>query len=71
MVLLNVTNDTKFVKVATAALCTKRLLEGELDVIDHRVVEHMLNEAIAEAEGQNVFDHFLAEVVVNPESFIL
>lgn len=66
-VLHDITDDAKFVKVATAALCAERFLESDLDVGDRVLVEGRVNKMVAEAEHEDVLDHLLAEVVVNTE----
>jgi hypothetical protein len=54
-------------KVAAAALSADSLLEGDLDVRDVVLVEGALEERVAKAEDEQVLDHLLAKVVVNPE----
>ena len=71
VVLLNITDNAEFVKVAASALSTERLLEGDLNVVDELVVEASIDQGVAETHDEQVFDHFFSEVVVDTESLLL
>ena len=51
--------------VAGAALDADRLGDGDLDVVDVVAVPDRLEQDVGEAEGEDVLDRFLAEVVVD------
>ena len=51
---------------AAAALHADGLGGGDLDVIDILPIEERLEDGVAEAEGEQVLDGFLAQVVVDP-----
>ena len=54
-----------------AALDPDRLGDGDLDVIDELAVPDRLEDAVREAQGEEVLDRLLAEVVVDPEDLAL
>jgi hypothetical protein len=64
-VLHNVTDNSEFIKVSTPAFCSERLLERYLDIINVTTVPDLAKQDVGEAECHQIFDHFLAEVVVN------
>jgi hypothetical protein len=70
-VLANVTNDTKLVKVTSSALGPERLLERDLHVADKVLVETALQPDVSEPQQQDVLDHLLSEVMVDPVSLVL
>lgn len=65
VVLDHVAESAGFLVVAAAAFDADRLGGGDLDVVDVLAVPERLEERIAEAEGENVLDGFLAEVVID------
>ena len=54
-----------------AALDADALSRGDLDVIDVVAVPDILEDAIGEAEDEDVLDGLLAEIVVDAEDLIL
>ena len=70
MVLHDVSNDAKFVEVAASAFGSERLLEGYLHVVNVVTIPSRVQELIAESEDENVFDHFLAKVVINAKDLV-
>jgi hypothetical protein len=71
MVLHHISNDTKLVKVPTTSLGSKRLLEGDLDIVDVISVPGCPKELVAKPQNQNVLDHFLSKVMINTENLLL
>lgn len=59
-VLHDVSDDSKLVKVSTSSFCSKRLLEGDLDVSDLMFVERLIDEEVAEAKDKDVLNHLFA-----------
>ena len=70
-VLANVTNDTKLVKVTSSSLGPERLLERDLHVADKVLVETALQPDVSEPQQQDVLDHLLSEVMVDPVRLVL
>ena len=66
MIRHHVSQRTRTVVVAPAAFHADRLGGGNLHVIDVAAVPDRLEDAVAEAERQDVLNGFLAEVVVDP-----
>jgi len=69
-VLHNITDDTELVKVATSALGTEWLLEGDLDVVNVVAVPGGAEELVTEAKNEDVLDHLLTQVVVDTEDLL-
>ena len=51
---------------AASLLDAERLGHGDLDVVDVAAVPERLEDGVGEAQGQDVLDRLLAEVVVDP-----
>ena len=66
MVLHDVSDDAKLIKVPATALRAERLLEDNLHVCNVLVVPAGGDEAICEAHDQHVLHQLLAQVVVYP-----
>ena len=71
MVLHHVADDAEFVEVASSTFGAERLLEGYLDVVDVVAVPSGAQKGVSKSQNQDVLDHFLAQVVVNPEDLVL
>jgi hypothetical protein len=71
MVLHDISNDAKLVKVPTTSLGSKRFLEGDLDVVDVISVPGGPKELITKPQNQNVLDHLLSKVMINTENLLL
>jgi hypothetical protein len=71
MVLHDVADDAKLVKVAAPTLGTKWLLECDLHIIDVMAVPGGAKEGVSKTKNENVLDHFLAKVVIDAEELIL
>ncbi|KAI6760174.1 hypothetical protein HG531_013375 [Fusarium graminearum] len=71
MVLHNITNDTKLVKVTSTSLGTKWLLECDLNVVDVVSVPRSAEERVTKSKDQDVLDHLLTKVMVNSEQLLL
>jgi hypothetical protein len=71
MILHDIANDAKFVKVAPTAFRAEGLFEGNLYAVDVVAVPCGTKEFVAESENQQVFDHLLAKVVVDTEDLLL
>lgn len=69
MVLHNVADDAKFVKVTTTSFGAEGFFEGDLDIVDMLAVPGRAKELVAEAEDEEVLDHFFTKVVVDAEDF--
>ena len=65
MVLHDISNDAELVEIAAAALGTERLFERDLDRGDVLPVPSGAENPVAEAQGHQVLDHLLAQVVVD------
>lgn len=70
VVLHDITNDAKLVEISAAALGAKRLLEGDLNIVDVVTVPGSAEERVTKTQNQNVLHHLLAEVVVNAEELV-
>ena len=71
VVLHHVADDPELVEVSAAALRPERLLEGDGDAGDVVAVPGGAEDHIAEAETDQVLDHLLAQVVVDPVQLVL
>lgn len=71
MVLHNITDDTELVKVPPTALSAKRLLEGDLHVVDVIPVPGRAEELVTKSQDQDILHHLLAQVMVNAEDLLL
>lgn len=71
MVLHDIADDAKLVKVPAAALGAEGLLERNLHVVDVMPVPRSPEERVAKSKDEDILDHFLAEVVVNAEQLLL
>jgi hypothetical protein len=71
MVLHNVTDDAKLIKVPSSSLGTEGLLECDLNIVDVVSVPGGAQERVTETQDQNVLYHLLAEVVVDTEQLVL
>lgn len=71
MVLHDISDDTELIKVASTTLGTKRLLEGDLNVVDVVTIPGGSQERVTKSENQDVLDHLLAKVVIDSEKFLL
>ncbi len=71
MVLDHVPDHARLFVVAAAPLDADRLGVGDLDVVDVLAVPHRLEDAVGEAEDEEVLDGLLAEVVVDAEDLRL
>jgi hypothetical protein len=71
MVLHNVTDDAKLIKVPSSTLGTEGLLECDLNIVDVVSVPGGAQERVTETQDQNVLHHLLAEVVVDTEQLVL
>ena len=71
VVLHHVADDPELVEVSAAALRPERLLEGDGDAGDVVAVPGGAEDHVAEAETDQVLDHLLAQVVVDPVELVL
>ena len=71
VVLHDVADNAELIEVSTTALCSERLLEGDLDVVDVMPVPGGAEEGIAKSENKDVLHHLLAQVVVDAVELIL
>jgi hypothetical protein len=71
MVLHDISNNTKLVKIPTTPLGPEWLFERDLDVVDMVTVPGSTKEFVTKPQNQNVFDHLLSKVMVNTENFLL
>ena len=65
MILHNVSNDTEFVKVASATLSSERFLEGDNDGGNVVAVPGGPEEPVPEPDGHQILNHFLAQIVID------
>ena len=65
MILDHVPQRSRFLVVAAAAFDANRLRGRNLNVIDITAVPQGLENSIAEPEGKDVLNRFLAEVVID------
>ena len=70
-VLKDVTDDAELVKVTAASLSTERLFEGDLDVADGVLVPESVGSDVSKPEDEQVLDHLLPEIVIDPVGLIL
>lgn len=71
MVLHDIADDAKLVKVATTTLGAEWFLECDLNVVDVVSVPGGAEERIAEAQDKNVLHHLLAQIVIDAEDLLL
>jgi hypothetical protein len=71
MVLHDISNNAKLIKVASTALSAEGLLEGNLNVVNVMSVPGGTEEGVAEAHDKNVLDHLLSKVVINTVELFL
>jgi hypothetical protein len=71
MVLHDISNDTKLVKISTTPLSPEWLFERDLDVVDMVAVPGSTKEFVTKSQNQNVLDHLLSKVMVNTENLLL
>lgn len=71
MVLHDISNDSKFVKVSTTPFSTKWFLEGNLYVVDVVSIPCSTKEFITKPQDQDVLDHFLSKIMIDTENLIL
>src|ERR1700755_1933159 len=64
MVLHHVAQRAGFLVICAATFDADGFGGGDLDIVDISSVPQRLEDAVAEAESQNVLDGFLAEIVV-------
>lgn len=69
-VLEDVTDDTELIEVTTATLGTKWFLEGNLDAADRLLIPERAERDVGEPKHEQVLDHLLAKVVINPERLL-
>ena len=62
-------DNSKLVKVAAAALRTKRLLECDHDTLDRVAVPDLFDYFVGESEHNQILDHLLAEIVIDAIDF--
>ncbi len=71
MVLRHIPHGARGVVVAASTLHAQVFRNEELDVVDIPSIPQRLEDAIAEAKGQDVLNSFLAEVVVDAVHLLL
>jgi len=71
MVLHDITNDAKLIKVSATSLGAEWLLERDLNVVNVVAVPVGTHELVAESHDENVLDHLLAKIVVDTEDLLL
>ena len=71
VILHHVAHGTRFLVVAAARSHTDLLGDGDLHVVDRVAIPQMLEDSVAEAEGEDVLDRLLSEVVVDAEDLPL
>ncbi len=71
MVLHHVAQGAVIVVIAPAALHPHRLADGDLHVLDGDLVPQRLEQGVGEAQGQEVLDRLLAQIVVDAEDLAL
>ena len=70
MVLQHVTQRTGLVVVAGTFFNTQFFTQRYLDVVDVAVVPQRFDNRVAKTQGLNVLNHFLTQIVVNPEDLV-
>ena len=70
MVLHHVTQSTGVVVVTGPFFNPELFGQGYLYVVDVTVVPKGFNDRVPKAQGLDVLDHFLTQVVVNPEDLV-
>jgi hypothetical protein len=71
MVLHDIANDAKLVKISATPLGTERLLERDLHVVDVVPVPGGTQERVAESQNEDILHHLLAQVMVDAEELVL
>jgi hypothetical protein len=71
VVLQHVPQGAVFVVVGPAVADAEGLGHRDLDVVDRQAVPQRLEDGVAEAQGDQVLDRLLAEVVVDAEDLVL
>ena len=71
MVLGDVAEGTGLLVEAAAVLDAERFGDGDLDVVDVAPVPDGLEDGVGEAQGEDVLDRLLPEVVVDPVHLLL
>ena len=71
MVLDHVAHRAGFFVVAAASLDAQRLGDGDLHMIDVRVVPQRLQQDVGEAQRHEILHRFLAEIVIDAENVAL
>ena len=71
MVLDHVAYGARFFVITAASLNAERLRDGDLHVIDVRVVPQRLEQDVGEAQRHEVLHRFLAEIVIDAEDISL
>jgi hypothetical protein len=71
MVLHDISDNPKPIKIAAATFGTKRLFEGDLYIVDVVTIPGCAEELITKSQNQNILHHFLAQVVINTENLVL
>ena len=71
MVLHDISNNAKLIKIYTTTLCTEWLLERDLNVVYVMPVPGSTKKLVTESKDEDILYHLLSKVVVNAEQFIL
>lgn len=64
-VLHDIADNAKVIKVAATALGAKRLLEGDLDIVNVFAVPGLAEEDVCETKSHQILDHLLAKIVID------
>ncbi len=70
VVLNHVTKGTRVVVVTGTLFDTQLFTQRYLDVVDVTVVPERFDDRVTEAQCLDVLNHFLTQVVVNPEDLV-
>ena len=70
MVLHDISNDSNIVKVAATSFCAEWLFESDLHVCNVLTTPRCAEEGICEPEDEEIFDHFLSEVMIDAEGLV-
>jgi len=70
MVLHDIADDAKLIKVATTTLGTEGFFEGNLDVVNVISIPSGSEELVTKSQNQNVLYHLLAQVMVDAENLL-
>ena len=68
MVLHHITEGTGLIIVATALFNAQLFSKGNLHIINVLAVPDIFKQQISKADGKNLLNHFLAQIVVNTEN---